>query len=56
MPGVTFPTGTVVNPETKELFMYYGAADSCVCVATAKLEDLLDLLVCTGKEEGRSGR
>jgi predicted GH43/DUF377 family glycosyl hydrolase len=56
VPGVTFPTGTVVNPETKELFMYYGAADSCVCVATAKLEDLLDLLVCTGKEEGRSGR
>ncbi len=39
--NVVFPTGVVI--EGDELIMYYGAADSCVCAATAKLSDLIDI-------------
>ncbi len=54
VPGVTFPTGTVYDKDTDELTMYYGAADSSVCRATAQLKDMIDhLLNCTdSKEEG----
>ncbi len=45
VPGVTFPTGTVLNPVTGELFIYYGAADSTVCLATARLEELVSYLL-----------
>jgi beta-1,4-mannooligosaccharide/beta-1,4-mannosyl-N-acetylglucosamine phosphorylase len=39
---VVFPTGAVVDEKTAEIRLYYGAADYCVAVATAKLEDVLD--------------
>lgn len=39
VPNVVFPTGVVVRGD--ELWMYYGAADSCVCLATAKVKDIL---------------
>ncbi|MDW7738828.1 MAG: glycosidase [Bacillota bacterium] len=54
VPGVTFPTGITHDPATDELNMYYGAADTSVCVASAKLQDLLDYLKsCSdSKEEG----
>jgi len=42
--GVVFPCGAVVINET--LFVYYGGADSYVCVATANLEDFLKKLTC----------
>ncbi len=45
VPGVTFPTGTVYNPENDQLIMYYGAADTSVCLATAQLTDLVDFLL-----------
>lgn len=45
VPGVTFPTGTVFDEKTGELHVYYGAADSSVCLATAKLDDLLDFIL-----------
>jgi len=52
VPGVTFPTGTVYDKETDELVMYYGAADTSVCLATAKLKDIVDyLLNCSDSEE-----
>lgn len=41
-PNVVFPTGLIVRGD--ELWMYYGAADSCTCLATAKLDDVLALL------------
>jgi len=41
-PNVVFPTGLLVRGD--ELWMYYGAADSCTCLATAKLDDILGLL------------
>lgn len=45
VPGVTFPTGTVLNEATGELMIYYGAADSTVCLATAHLDEVLDYLL-----------
>lgn len=53
VPGVTFPTGAVLNKETGELSMYYGAADTTVCLATAKITDLVQkVLSCPNPEEG----
>ena len=43
--GVVFPTGAVVNKEKNELRLYYGAADSTVCVAFADLAEILDYLL-----------
>lgn len=41
VPDVVFPCGWVLDPDGDTLRMYYGAADSCVAVATASLSDLL---------------
>ena len=40
-PNVVFPTGLLLRGD--ELWMYYGAADTCVCLARTKLEDALAL-------------
>lgn len=40
VPNVVFPCGAVVI--NGELFVYYGGADSVVCVATIKIDKLLD--------------
>jgi len=42
VPKVVFPCGMVYR--NKLLYIYYGAADSTVCVATAKLSDILEIL------------
>jgi len=41
--GVIFPTGATLN-EDGELKMYYGAADTYVCLATANIRELIDYL------------
>lgn len=41
--NVVFPCGSVVRNST--IYLYYGAADSYVCVATASLKDLLSILL-----------
>jgi beta-1,2-mannobiose phosphorylase / 1,2-beta-oligomannan phosphorylase len=41
--NVVFPCGNVVIGDT--LFVYYGAADTCCCVATAKLGELVDYVL-----------
>jgi predicted GH43/DUF377 family glycosyl hydrolase len=41
---VVFPNGWVLDETSGILSMYYGAADSSVALATAKLEDVLDYL------------
>jgi predicted GH43/DUF377 family glycosyl hydrolase len=38
---VVFPTGWVHDPETDVLSMYYGAGDSVIALATARLADVL---------------
>jgi len=44
---VVFPCGWIKKEDS--VFMYYGAADSCIALATAKLGDLLEFLR-TGKK------
>ena len=41
--GIAYPCGAVVMSGT--LFVYYGGADTVVCVATANLETFLDQLI-----------
>lgn len=43
--NVVFPTGTLLRGD--ELWMYYGAGDVCICLATAKLEDILRTMECS---------
>jgi hypothetical protein len=47
MPGanVVFPCGVVHDPSSGEVRLYYGAADSSVCLATAQLDELLDAVL-----------
>ena len=40
--NVAFACGTVVE-DTGEIKVYYGAADTCICVATAEFETLIDI-------------
>ncbi len=44
VPNVVFPCGTVVDEESGTLRMYYGAADSCIAVATANISELTSWL------------
>jgi predicted GH43/DUF377 family glycosyl hydrolase len=42
VPNVVFPCGLVHHQDTDELFLYYGAADTRVALATANRADVLD--------------
>jgi predicted GH43/DUF377 family glycosyl hydrolase len=42
VPNVVFPCGIILEADNA-LKMYYGAADTCIAVAEAKLEDILTL-------------
>jgi predicted GH43/DUF377 family glycosyl hydrolase len=47
VPNVVFPCGLVHHAETDKLFLYYGAADTRIGLATANRADVLDyLLAC----------
>lgn len=39
--GVVFPCGWILDEKYGEIRMYYGGADSCLALATAKLADVL---------------
>jgi len=41
-PNVVFPEGAIIVDDT--LYVYYGAADKRCCLATARLDDVLDYL------------
>ncbi len=43
VPNVVFPCGGFVRGN--ELWVYYGAADSSICLATANLNDLIDIIL-----------
>ncbi len=40
IPNVVFSSGAIMEDDG-EIKIYYGAADTCICVGTAKLEDLM---------------
>lgn len=39
--NVVFPCGALADLDTDELLLYYGAADSSICLATGKVSDVL---------------
>jgi len=41
VPNVAFPCASIHYPDTDELRVYYGGADTCVCLATTTLSDLI---------------
>lgn len=42
IPNTVFPCGLVHDASTGEVRLYYGAADTTICLAIAQLDDLLD--------------
>ncbi len=44
IPNVVFPCGAILDSESGELRVYYGAADTCVALATAQIGEVLDWL------------
>jgi predicted GH43/DUF377 family glycosyl hydrolase len=58
VPNVVFTCGAVpgVNKEViednDEILVYYGAADTVVCVATAKVSDLIPEEIRQGRNRG----
>lgn len=42
IPNTVFPCGLVHDASTGEVRLYYGAADTTICLATAQLDELLD--------------
>ena len=44
VPDVVFPCGWVLEDDNDTLRMYYGAADSCIALATARVSELLTYL------------
>ena len=42
--GVVFPCGWILDKASGAIRIYYGGADSCVALATAKLSVVLDYL------------
>jgi beta-1,4-mannooligosaccharide/beta-1,4-mannosyl-N-acetylglucosamine phosphorylase len=42
--GVVFPCGWVLDQASDTIRVYYGGADSCVALATARLSEVLDYL------------
>lgn len=48
-PNVVFPTGGFIRGD--ELWMYYGAADSCICLATVKMDEILSVVMAEPVED-----
>ena len=42
--GVVFPCGWILDKASGTIRIYYGGADSCVALATAKLSELLSYM------------
>jgi len=51
VPNVVFPCGLVHDTASGELRLYYGAADSSICLATARLDDLLEAVLAAPAEQ-----
>ena len=45
IPNVVFPCGLVHDSTSGEIRLYYGAADTTICLATAPLDDLLEVVL-----------
>ena len=58
VPNVVFPCGLLHDEASDEIRLYYGAADSSICLATARLSDLIDAVLAApvAKSVGHAGR
>jgi predicted GH43/DUF377 family glycosyl hydrolase len=45
VPNVVFPCGLLHDAASGDVHLYYGAADNSICLATARLDDLLDAVL-----------
>ena len=45
---VVFPCGQTIGADGDSIHLYYGAADSCIAVATGSIRDLLAWLDANG--------
>ena len=45
VPNVVFPCGLVHDAASGEIRLYYGAADSSICLATGRLDELLEAVL-----------
>jgi len=52
VPNRLSPSGLIHDPVTDELRLYYGAADTCVGMATARLTDVLDFVMSCPADGG----
>jgi predicted GH43/DUF377 family glycosyl hydrolase len=48
VPNAVFPCGLVVDEASGGVRLYYGAADTSICLATARLDDLVDAVMTAG--------
>jgi beta-1,4-mannooligosaccharide/beta-1,4-mannosyl-N-acetylglucosamine phosphorylase len=44
VPNVVFPCAALVDPPTGRMAIYYGGADTVICLAYAKFDDLIDFI------------
>jgi predicted GH43/DUF377 family glycosyl hydrolase len=56
VPGVVFPSGLTHQPGTDELRLYYGAANTCVAMATTRLTAVLTHLLTQPTPDPRTSR
>jgi beta-1,2-mannobiose phosphorylase / 1,2-beta-oligomannan phosphorylase len=45
VPNIVFPCGLIHDAATGEVRLYYGAADSSICLATAQLDELVEAVL-----------
>lgn len=50
--GVVFPCGLTHHPDTDELRLYYGAANTCIAMATTRLADVVARLLADHTQPG----
>lgn len=50
VPNVVFPCGMIHDAAAGEIRLYYGAADSSICLATARLDDLVEAVLAAPPE------
>jgi predicted GH43/DUF377 family glycosyl hydrolase len=48
VPNAIFPCGLIHDEEKRELRLYYGAADTCICLATASFDETLETVLDAG--------
>jgi predicted GH43/DUF377 family glycosyl hydrolase len=48
VPNITFPCGYTIGPDGDTLNLYYGAADTCIALATGSIRGILQWLDRTG--------